>query len=60
VEFHVVLRAVPGAHEATVVVDAAACQVSAQVATLATDSEVVAVVADGVLFDAGNGSFGDA
>ena len=42
----------PGVHEATVFVDTPACQVGAQVAALATHSEVVAVVANGVPFDA--------
>jgi hypothetical protein len=37
----------PGAHQATVFVDAAAGEVGTQVAALATDSEVIAVVADG-------------
>jgi hypothetical protein len=51
---------VPGAHETAVFVDAAAREVGAQVAALATDCEVVAVVADGILSDSGNGAFGDA
>ena len=50
----------PGAHETAVFVDTAAREVGAQVAALATDSEVVAVVADGILFDSGNSAFGDA
>jgi hypothetical protein len=50
----------PWAHQAAVHVDAAAREVGAQVATLATHSEVLAVVADGVLSDSGNGVFGDA
>jgi hypothetical protein len=50
----------PGADQAAVFVDAAGCEVGTQVAALATDSEVVAVDADGVLFDSGEGAFGDA
>ncbi|MHB1473371.1 MAG: hypothetical protein ACYCV4_07025 [Dermatophilaceae bacterium] len=50
----------PGAHDTAVFVDAAAREVGAQVAALATDCEVAAVVADGILSDSGNGAFGDA
>jgi hypothetical protein len=53
---HVVLCPVPGAHDAALSVDAAACEVGAQVAALTTHSEVFAVVADGVLFDTGGRS----
>jgi len=56
---HVVLCPVPGAHEAALCVDTAACEVGAQVAAFATDSEVFAVVADGLLVDSGNGAFVD-
>jgi len=57
---HVVLRPMPGAHQAAVLVDAAAGEVGTQVAALATHSEVFAVVADGVLSDSGDGALGNA
>jgi hypothetical protein len=50
---------VPGAHQTAVFVDAAAGEVGTQVAALATDSEVIAIVAHGVLLDSGDRSFGD-